>query len=807
MERYEHLKLPLFKENVGRKINSGGTSPPLPQGREKGTFAKQYLQKADELTTSFSILKNKFSGKIEASLIYEIEINHGVSSKGFEEELLRMGIHILSIAEGKKGFWIVFSDDENLNEFKKKMKIYGSSTGPDYNFFNAIESFQDIPNGKKIGSNLNANPLGETADFIDIELWKMTDPQKNKNFIQQLKNTYNISSTFKITDKLITKSFVLLRVKLTKGIFDEIIELKEIARADRPFNPQFNPFEFTKPDISEFKFSPPSENATGILVIDSGIVSNHPMLEKCIGGEENFQSGETEQQDTVGHGTAVAGCAAFGDIEYCLKTKKFVPENWIFSAKVMYSENNEVSNTVSAIYDPEKLTEHQFKDAIESFLSNPDYNIKVVNISLGNNHEIWHKNYYRQLPLAALIDELAYTFPYVIFITSAGNQNPQNYFNTIQEIENEYPTYLLQNENFKLINPATSALAFTVGSIAGVAKVKKERYGEEKIKTTIAQNNQPSPFTRTGAGINGMIKPEFVEYGGNLILSEYYGRIIEDIGGKIAVLNNTTTENIIKYDYGTSFSAPKLSYLAGKIAKNFPQKSANFIKNLLLVGANYPFIPNKNFYHTDSNQKAELKHLSVCGFGLSNYEKAIHSYKNRTVLWDEAAIGLDQIKIYSLKLPEIFFFEKGKKKIIITLTFNPDTRLTRGDSYIGNRMEFHLFHSVNPQILVEKYGIIPENLEHSSVPESLKKFGINLFPGSNIRKAGCHQKAWKEYKKEPQNIPSSPISLVVLNKNKWINDTEWMQDYCISVIFEHEKEIELYNQIRANVQLRTRIRK
>jgi len=159
-----------------------------------------------------------------------------------------------------------------------------------------------------------------------------------------------------------------------------------------------------------------------------------------------------------------------------------------------------------------------------------------------------------------------------------------------------------------------------------------------------------------------------------------------------------------------------------------------------------------------------------------------------------------------LQLPKIFFLEKGKKKIIVTLTFNPKTRSTRGDSYLGNRMEFHLFHTKKPQVLIEKYGVISENTERTDVQKNLKTFEIDLYPGGNTRKVGCHQKAWKEYKREPKNTPLSPISLVLLNFNKWIADDKIMQDYCISVTFEHEKEIELYNQIRGNVQARTRVR-
>ncbi|MCK5542246.1 MAG: hypothetical protein KAI40_06100, partial [Desulfobacterales bacterium] len=272
---------------------------------------------------------------------------------------------------------------DNMKSYKGEIVTVLKKYHPgNYNFFHAIESFQNIPIDKKIGQKLHDKPLGDVADFIDLELWKMADPQKNERFIQQLKDKYQDATQFRVTDTLITKSFVLLRIKLSKTIFDEIIELNEIARADRPALPHFNPFELTHPDISEIEFRAPADDATGILIIDSGIVSNHPMLEKCVGGEENFQTGETETHDTVGHGTAIAGCAAYKEIESCLEDKIFNPENWIFSAKVMFAEKNDIVGTVSAIYDLEKLIEHQFQDAVVSFLSNAEYHIKVVNTNI-----------------------------------------------------------------------------------------------------------------------------------------------------------------------------------------------------------------------------------------------------------------------------------------------------------------------------------------------------------------------------------------------------------------------------------------
>ncbi len=220
MEKYEHLRFPPIAGNVERLTRGGGGGYTSPSGRNKADFARQALQKADSIKSSFISLKNRLSKSINPSFIFEIKINQSVSPDGFEDELARMGIHVLSVAENKQGYWIVFADDVELTQFKNKLTTYGQPDGSNYDFINAIESFQDIPVDKKIGKALQDSPLDETADFIDIELWRMTDPQKNEQFIAELKQTYTDWAQFRITDTLITKTFVLLRIKLTKSIFN-----------------------------------------------------------------------------------------------------------------------------------------------------------------------------------------------------------------------------------------------------------------------------------------------------------------------------------------------------------------------------------------------------------------------------------------------------------------------------------------------------------------------------------------------------------------------------------------------------------
>lgn len=373
------------------------------------------------------------------------------------------------------------------------------------------------------------------------------------------------------------------------------------------------------------------------------------------------------------------------------------------------------------------------------------------------------------------------------------------------KLQQNYPKYLIDSAECKIINPATSALALTVGSIAQPERTRIETFNSEQIKTPIAKENQPSPFTRTGPGINGMIKPELVEYGGNLILYNNHGRISEDIGGKILLINNQTTSDLLRFDYGSSFSAPKIAHIAGQIANKYPQRTANFIKNMLLCGATHPFLPKDAFYGSKTGKALE-DHLNVSGFGIPSLERAVNSLDNKVVLFDEGKLQLNKIRVFSLQLPDIFFNESGRKKIIVNLSFTPETRLTRGDSYLGNRMKFHLFHSINPQELINKYGVVSSDSEGDEISQELKDFEIELIPGSNTRIAGCHQKAWKEFKREPKNRPAAPVSLVLINYDKWMTDKSAQTDYCLSVVFEHEKEIDLYNQIRANIQIRARVR-
>jgi hypothetical protein len=801
MKTYNHLFLPEYQSDLNKQRNQNKRFGfKFPEGRDKTTFGYNNLKKADEIVNNYKKLQKKYKNNINVNLIYKIKINQNVNINSFDKHILSsMGMEVLSVSKNGKGYWVVFSSEEALENFKYKLSQYsGIINGAKYNFFNAIDGIDDIPPEEKIGKSLREKPLLlNEQEYLNIELWRTEDNILNK-FIEELKNTYSKNYCFRICDKLITSSFALLRVKLNKQILDEILQLKEVAYVDRPFYSSFRPQEINWTNLADFNIIPPNENAAGILVIDSGILSNHPILSEAVAAEENYQEGEKEFYDTVGHGTAVAGCAVFGDINECLKNKEFKASNWLYSAKVMYKDK---SNFNQAIFDPEKLLEHQLKDIIIDFLDNNNYNIKVVNISFGSSNDIWDYTSDRQFPLAALIDEIAFEHPNVVFIVSAGNQNPGNLFNNISEIVDNYPNYLLDNPSCRIINPATSALSLSIGSIASSYKLMDDGYTDQDIWYPIAQVDEPSPFTRAGYGVNDMIKPELVEYGGNLILNETFGKIRENPGGKIPLLYNKPFESkAFTFDFGTSFSASKVANTVGKVANEFPNKSANYIKNLIMLSASYP-------ENLDSNKFPKDAILRTIGFGVPNFFRAVYSSDNRVILINEGEIGLNKIKVFAVNIPEIFFETKGYKKITVVLTYNPPTKSTRGDSYIGNRLNFKLYHTIDPNELIRKFAEmdLDEEIEEDIEIPEIKQYEIKMEPGPNKRVLGCHQKAWKEFIKQGRKIVKPPISLVLINTNKWIKDLDYKQSYTISLMLEHKEDIGLYNLIRNEVKQRIKV--
>lgn len=802
----EHLKLPFYEGEYKRKVRVGGGG--FEARPDRGKFSDVQIFNLAGIQRDFEGEKERFKQFFDPNLIFKIELNQPVDEERFIKFLERNKIKVISPSPEGKGYWILLADDERLDEIKKKLREYGERER--YKEFDAIASFEPIPFQEKIGEQLRDKPLQESEEsYLDVEIWRMED-EKLEKFLDGF-NRLITRKGGQVTDKLKTENLCLIRAKISKSLFDEIIALREISRIDRPPKPYIT-YQMLSTPLEELGVEgPPYKDATAIAILDSGILSNHPLLEKAVGDEIAIPTlfsnkiQEDKPQDDVGHGTKVAGVALYGDIRECISNKRFQPEVWILSAKVMFKEENPITGEITAAYDESELLEHQLEKAVRYFVENFS-NCKVINISFGDRYKSMFGNK-RQFALATLIDELAKELD-IVFVISTGN---------ISNLENlgfpeKYPSYLIEErEEVKIIDPASSAYAITVGSVSQEFGPSDGRQME--LFFSPSHTNHPSPFTRVGLGYKGMIKPELIEEGGNIIYSASDHLKMEDIGGKLIVLNPQWIEEgrLFTVDYGTSFSAPRVTHYIAKLFNQFPEYSPNLIKALLISSAEIPSDrPSRlaEITFNDSNENL-INLLKIYGYGKPNFERAVSSDDNYVLLIAENKIKLDGIHLYYSYLPREFIEVLGNREISVSLVYNPPIRRNRID-YMGIGMEFHLFKNAEIQEILKGYKRIlqirKEEETAEIIPEELKIKEIDLHPGVHLRKKCLHQKGIKIYTKKPNISSDKPLVLAVISQKQWIKDEDYFQDYAIVVKIKHSAKIDLYNSIRQRIEERVRIK-
>ena len=252
------------------------------------------------------------------------------------------------------------------------------------------------------------------------------------------------------------------------------------------------------------------------------------------------------------------------------------------------------------------------------------------------------------------------------------------------------------------------ALALTVGSLC---KMKIPSSGEVVL--------YPSPMTRVGPGYKGMIKPEFIEIGGDGFGDE----------SKVITINpNWIREGrLFTLVGGTSFSAPKIAHYAAKLFNTYPDYSCNLIKALLINSASIPEerpLPLSEIKIDDSAEKA-IDLLKIYGYGKPNIEKALKSESNRVILIKENKIKLKKFHVYSIYLPKEFIEEGGDKALSVTLVYDPPTNRNRSD-YFGSVFEFHLYKDSTIEEVIDEYKQLYEGFDLELVDDALSSC-VNIF--------------------------------------------------------------------------------
>jgi hypothetical protein len=732
--------------------------------------------------------------------VFKISIETGYS---LAEDVLRKLKLVLLAAEPDKAF-VVSTEDVAVSEIRQRLSSYRNegSDGPKYDELAAISSISLMEAKDRIGPLLQSQPLADgVIEALDVELWHMGTKKQCFERIEELAKALN-SPGMGVPDRWVGEGICLARIKTDAAILRKLLEWPAIRVIERRAQPTLTMADHWHLSANDVVPEPLPVDASGILVFDSGVASLHPLLAPIVGDAQAFPEAFLKKigsgaADEHGHGTAVATIAAYGDVAEAVRKKHFQPTARIFSARVLDKD---------CYYDEDSLIESQLEAALRYFLREYPI-IRVVNLSLGSRDDVLTDSRY-QMRFAAVVDELAYQFrdSEIVFVIASGNLSKPPPSSGEEEIS-AYPQALLSPEA-RLTDPASAALALTVGGLSA-GRIDNFQTDTRVARLVAQRAGNPSPFTRTGPGHERAIKPELVAEGGDYLVEA--SGIIRD-AGVLSANSKMDNGQLFRQWTGTSFACPFVANLAARLSTEYPDFSSNMIRAMLVHSAQLPSELLEDF--------ADEKHhdhdlLRLYGYGKPDWQRARLSAKNDVLLLRDETIGLDTFQIFELPaLPEAFVTTKGKRRIEISLAYDPPTRASRADNYLGVKLEFALWKNVGLEELRDAYRKWDRE-EKAELDEDARPPGLGDVEGGQIvlqpkatrRQTSTVQHAWIDISK-PGNLTSEqPLYLVLVCQRNWAPSEIERQRFALIMSLSHENtDVDLHASIRLQPKIQAELR-
>jgi hypothetical protein len=548
------------------------------------------------------------------------------------------GVELLS--QEDKSVVLAFADRNGLAEFESRLSsLARDGTASRADLLYALQSFDHWTPEDRKGAALKQHGFPSSDIFIlDIELWPMERVDRRNAMLTAFLGWLREQGIEKLDD-LRQPSLVMARVRCTldqaAGL---LLHHRDVRTVDLP--PRTGvAVEVLMADISQFpQPSPPPENAPAIAVLDAGLISNHPLLATAVGDAQAYLTPNRLPHDGPPHwhGTFVSGLALYGDFAECLRQELFLPLLRLFSGKVFEDDDNDQTEFV------EKAVDEAVRDL------HRQYGCRVFNLSYGDFNKVYDGRHLRGL--AYTLDRLTRELG-VLFVVPTGNlrtselpDNPRT----------QYPGYLFADDA-RLLDPAPALSALAVGGLAHhTASRESQRYPQNIEDLPIAQEDQPFPLGRRGPSINGAIKPDLVDYAGNLAVMRSGGRARQTGLGLISTCGDFANGRPFAEDIGTSYAAPQVAHRAARLLQTLPDASANLLRSLLAAHARWPGACEELLNHADDAQ-GRKRLLQLVGYGRIDDDALYRSLDQAVTLLAEDQIANDKCHFYELPVPDCFW--------------------------------------------------------------------------------------------------------------------------------------------------------
>lgn len=706
-------------------------------------------------------------------------------STSFEPtELQRISREIEIVSQEEKAVVLAFATDAALAAFEAKLTTLAEGGQPTYrNVLFALRSFDRWTEEDRRGWALRQEgwPPARAPFVLDVELWPMSKPGERDSSWQAFETWLRDQGVEKL-DAVKQAHLLLYRVRATRQQAELLLRYRDVRIVDLPAR---HGMEITtlQTDIQNLQPVPaPPAMAPGIVVLDSGLATGHPLLAPAVGDAQSFIEG-LGPEDQHGHGTHVAGIALYGDVEETLQIDGFVPELRLFSGRILDFANANES----------KLIESQIEDAVRYF--HREYGCRVFNLSYGDRRKPYLGRHVRGL--AVTLDTLARELG-VLFVVPTGNFDATAV--AAVDLRGDYPRYLLQAEA-ALLDPGTALNALTVGSIAHWdATLNAQRYVDDPAEQPIARRDQPSPFTRSGPTVGNAIKPELIAYGGNHAVNERVSNqpISRHGLGELSTCNDFAAGRLLAEESGTSFAAPHVAHLAARILAEHPQTDHNLLRALLVAHARWP-------EPCEALLSDKAERLRLCGYGKIDRTALDRSNEQVVTLIANDAIPDRHHHFYEVPVPDSFIEGRQRvREISIALAHSPVVRTTR-ISYKSCEMEFRLVWTDDLAQVTRMFNAATSREEYQRLAEA-----NSPRIGARNRGAGTVQADCWTVRRVPAERRAQKLFVVVTRIDEsWGRELTLTEEpYALVVTLRDREnaEAKLYTQLQARLRARLQSR-
>ena len=772
----EHLPLPEAARLPTRRTRPGPRTPPR-NPRRHGEKLTEELERSVERAQEIRIVEG-----VDPALVFRVRAAGRVGADAWK----RRGLELLT--EGEEWDYVVLSPGAELPKIGDELSRYAAApdeegaSAPLSSFFGVLEEIEPYGPGDRLTSDVAAVRDAEPGT-VDIVIWAATTADDASHRVDQVVGVVeSLGGTVVAVDRR-PRSPVVRALLEGQGV-RAIATVPVIEAIQLPALPYVDP-SFWR-DLTEEDSTVDRRDAPPIGVLDDAIATGHPLLQDVVTATRAFPAGRAWEQPGD-HGTMVAGLAAYGDFERPLREgKPFVAAGTLIQGRVIEPDPGHMGRYRFPPEQPEHMTLEQAIIAL-----NEDHGVRVFVLCVT---EVDAYSGPRVSLLTERLDDLIRERDLVVVVPT-GNHRVDLATATMengQHVLNDYPDYAL-DEQARVCEPATAALATTVGSIArsdGPATLGGKTLLGYKA---VAPVDGLSPFSRSGPGAYKGIKPDLIHYGGNLVLRPTGDIASPEAGTSVVSLTVSDTGRLFGTGVGTSYAAPRVARVAADVLDAYPDASGNLVRALLGLSARVPD-PVSDAFGEDVHR--------VGGYGIPLAASAVASSASRVVLMGEFTLATDTVAIHPLPIPAAFRSGRAARSIRVALAFDPPVRRTRRE-YMAGQMRFDLLRASTLDEVAAWYQR-QDPAEPLRLPSDRRR--LALMPGTNAtsNSALTVREARRTLFNEDDG---DTYYLVVTHQSRpWATSGE--QAYALAVALEEEErqDVDLYVDLRQRVRPRVRVR-